>query len=279
MFYICSISVRLRFQRAPSGQSPLSTLAAPLQSAAGAETFREAFRDAACRPVTEIVPRSALDGPAAFGFALAWLVAAANGANGEDSVGPRGVIGLDPLYILAAPDMVTMELGPAYAPGLRQFGLPADRLLYLQTRVLQDALWSTEQALRLPQARVLCMVPHNSALTLPMTRRLHLAAEKSAARCLLLRFDPPTPTAAWTRWQIAAAPSDGEEEELGRPCFTASLTRRRGGAVGQNWLVEWNAYECAFADARARDLRLPLAGAVAAATADRSSQPSAKRAA
>lgn len=253
----------------------MSPFAAPLRSSSGAETFLEAFRDAARRPVTEIVPRAAVDGPAAFGFALAWLTAAVNGEDGANGVGARGVLELHPLYILAAPDMITMELGPAYAPGLRQFGLPADRLLYLQTRALQEALWSTEQALRLPQAHVLCMVPHNSALTLPMTRRLHLAAEKSGARCLLLRFDPPTPSAAWTRWQIAAAPSDGEAEELGRPCFTASLTRRRGGAVGQSWLVEWNAHDCAFADAVRRDTRLPLARAVAAATADRS--PDARR--
>lgn len=267
----------------------MKTLIAPLRSASGPETFVETFRDAAVRPLTEIGPASAVDGPSAFGFALAWLAAAAdvekgangeNGENGDNAVGPRGVIGLHPLYILAAPDMISMELGPAYAPGLSQFGVPADRLLYLRTRTLQDALWSSEQALRLPQARVLCCVPHNAALTLPMTRRLHLAAEKSGARCLLLRFDPPTPSASWTRWQVAAAPSDGEDEELGRPSFTAALTRRRGGASGQSWLVEWNAHDCAFADAvrrndHSRDIRLPLARAVGAATADRS--PDARR--
>lgn len=245
----------------------MKTDIAPLRSAPGAETFHEAFRDAVRRPLTEIVVRTPLDGMAALGFALAWLASRPGGANGEDGENH----GIDPLYVLAAPDMITMELAPAYAPGLSQFGLSSTRLLYLRTRGLQEALWSSEQALRLPQARVLCMVPHNSALTLPMTRRLHLAAEKSHARCLLLRFDPPTPTAAWTRWEIAAAPSHGEDVELGRPSFRASLTRRRGGAPGQSWLVEWNAHDRAFADAvRHDEIRLPLARAVDAAAADRS---------
>ncbi|MDZ4776643.1 MAG: hypothetical protein SGJ23_07645 [Alphaproteobacteria bacterium] len=219
----------------------------PFQPMGSIDTFQIAFQDAVSRPVTEIVPASTGDGAAAFGFALGWLAVGAS----------------EGLTLIATPEVVNGENGGAYPPGVAQFGLDPTRLLHARTRTMKEALWASEQALGLSLARVLCLVSHDARLTLTATRRLHLAAEKSGARCVLLRFDPLSPSAAWTRWRVAAAPSGGENREVGRPCFSVSLTRRRSGQTGQRWLLEWNGHDHAFTDTH-RNGGNALAGPVAA---------------
>lgn len=245
---------------APPASAPLGP--APLGSGSGFEAFAYAFQDAAARPVTEITPVAAGDGVAAFGFAMAWLSTGV-------AEGPT---------LIVSPEIVSGENGALYPPGAAQFGLDPTRVLHVRTRTLKEALWASEQALGLPQARALCLVPHDARLTLTATRRLHLAAEKNDARCVLLRFDPPSPSAAWTRWRVAAAPSRGANRELGRPCFAVSLTRQRSGRSGQQWLLEWNAHEHAFNAADRGDARLPMAGGMAAAFVDRSPEARRRRA-
>ena len=245
---------------------PMPILSSPPHRAGGGiETFHRAFQDAVARPVTEIVPASASDGAAALGFALGW------GGPGTP----------DGLTLIAGPDFVNVELGSAYPPGLAQFGLDPARLVRVRTRTLKEALWASEQALGLSQARVLCLVPHDARLTLTATRRLHLAAEKSGARCVLLRFDPLSPSAAWTRWRVAAAPSHGDAGELGRPRFAVSLARRRSGESGQRWLLEWNAHDHAFTDT-GRATSVPdgdkVAGLVVAASLHRPAEAYRRRA-
>jgi len=246
-----------------------------IRSARDIETFKEAFQDAAARPVTEIAPAAAGDGAAAFGFALGWLSATA----------PDG------LTLIAVPDGTGAEFGAAYPPGLAQFGLDTARMVHVRAHGLKDALWASEQALCLSRAHVLCLVPQDARLTLTATRRLHLAAERNSARCVLLRFDPLSPSAAWTRWTVAGAHS-AAAAELGRPRFTAALARRRSGPSGQRWLLEWNAHEHAFTDATDRsatergagdqesihpDSRDEMAGLVAAASFHRQIQAQRRR--
>jgi protein ImuA len=226
--------------------------ARPMQPARAVETFREAFQDAAARPVTEIVPAAAGDGLAALGFALGWLSAAR-------TEGP---------ILIAAPDETSAEIGGLYPPGLAHFGLDTAHLIHVRARKLKDALWAGEQALGLSRAQVLCLVPQDARLTLTATRRLHLAAEKSDARCVLLRFDPLSPSAAWTRWSVGAAPSHGAAAELGPPRFTVSLARRRSGQSGQRWHLEWNAHEHAFTNTQ-NTARNQMAGLVAPASVHR----------
>jgi protein ImuA len=110
-------------------------------------------------------------------------------------------------------------------------------------------------------------------IDLTTTRRLMLAAEASGVSVLLLRIAAdPVPSAAATRWGVAAAASTPLAADApGPPAFAIELQRRRGGPSGQRWRVEWNRDACRFdllpneAAATLSGARLPLAagGAVA----------------
>ena len=83
---------------------------------------------------------------------------------------------------------------------------------------------------------------HAPGLDLTATRRLQLAAEQSGATVLLLRIaGQPQPSAAATRWGVAACPSTPLAADApGRPAFLIDLQRRRGGPSGRRWRVEWD---------------------------------------
>jgi protein ImuA len=87
-------------------------------------------------------------------------------------------------------------------------------------------------------------------LSLVASRRLQLGAEKSGVMAALLRrsrmFDDPelaAPSAAVTRWRIAALPSAPPLPHapsvpgLGAALWRLELTHRRGGEPG-SWIVE-----------------------------------------
>ena len=80
------------------------------------------------------------------------------------------------------------------------------------------------------------------ALDLTASRRLALAAERSGVPLLLLRIDAqPVPSAAQTRWQVAAAPSRALPGQApGAPTFDLVLLRQRAGPCGLDWRLEWH---------------------------------------
>ena len=95
-----------------------------------------------------------------------------------------------------------------FGPGLAELGLAPERLIVVRARPAAARLWALEEALRSPGlAAALAEVDQ---LSLTQSRRLQLAAEAKGVTALLLR--PPgagaTPSAAATRWQIEAAPSE-----------------------------------------------------------------------
>jgi protein ImuA len=96
-------------------------------------------------------------------------------------------------------------------------------------------------------------------LDLTASRRLAMAAESSGVTTLLLRIAAaPAPSAAQTRWRVAAAPSlPLAANAPGHPAFDLELMRQRGGPEGLRWQVEWNRETRILADAAA-----PLLGAV-----------------
>lgn len=88
-------------------------------------------------------------------------------------------------------------------------------------------------------------------LDLTASRRLALAAEKSGVPLLLLRHDAtPVPSAAQTRWQVAAAPSHALPGKApGGPTFDVTLLRQRSGPCGLDWRLEWNRDRRMFCEA------------------------------
>ncbi len=187
--------------------------------------------------LTEIAPASPADAPAAFGFALGWALAHANG-----------------LILWAAPEHLEAEHGAPYAEGLAQFGADLTRIMCVRAANQTDALWTAEQGLSIPGALALCMVaPSPKGLSLTATRRLLLLAEKHQSRCVLVRLDPLTASAAWLRLSVRGAPSQGAARELGPPAFDVRLTRNRMGPSGHSWRLAWNAHDNSFVPAHALD--------------------------
>ncbi len=97
-------------------------------------------------------------------------------------------------------------------------------------------------------------------LGLTASRRLALAAEKSGVPLFLLRVDAaPVPSAAQTRWQVAAAPSCALPGRApGLPTFDITLLRQRSGPSGLSWQVEWDRDQRKFREAAVSGAVVPL---------------------
>ncbi|HEY0522326.1 MAG TPA: damage-inducible protein [Stellaceae bacterium] len=179
------------------------------------------------------------DGAVTAAFAAGILARLARGGTGGGTV----------LWCLVRSDL--------HAPGLARLGLDPARLVVVRGRRDADVLWAMEEALREggggggngPVAAVLGEV---SGLPATAGRRLQLAAETSGVTALVLRRWPTgavaarqrgVPTAASTRWRVAALPSvpaAAGEPGVGRPLWRVELLRCRGAAAGvpASWIVE-----------------------------------------
>lgn len=223
-------------------------------------TFESVRTATAGAPLNEIMPMAPGDHAAALGFALAWSLMASK----------------DSMIFWAAPEQDFFEDGLPNAEGLEQFGLSLDRLIMVRANSREDALWATEQALATPEITALCAIPASKKpLNLTATRRLLLTAEKHKTRCVLLRLDGGGASAAWSRWRISAAPSNGENRELGAPVFAAHIARNRAGPSALSFNLQWDIHRHAFQERQNGDRqRTPTAnavdGAMVAASGDRS---------
>jgi protein ImuA len=160
------------------------------------------------------------------------------------------------------PDFAGIEAGLLYGPGLAAFGLPMERIILLRVARPIDVMWAMEEGLK---SRVLSSVVaelsgDGACADLTATRRLVLAARDGGGVGLLLRHRiSPEPSAAATRWDIAAAPSEPDSYGgLGRTAFTLSLVKNRRGPLGR-WTIQWDHHERSFS---------PLSLAVAETAAD-----------
>jgi protein ImuA len=115
------------------------------------------------------------------------------------------------------------------------FGVVADDMALLRAGV--DAMRSGALA-----AVIVESWGASAALDLTASRRLALTAEKSGVPMLLVRVDAaPVPSAAQTRWRVAAAPSRALPGNApGQPVFAIELLRQRGGPAGLDWTLEWD---------------------------------------
>jgi len=170
-------------------------------------------------------------------------------------------------------DFAAIETGRLHA--IESFGIALSSLLLLQVPRAIDALWAMEEALKCSAvaAAVADIAEEDSIVDLTATRRLSLAARDGGGLGILLRHRPsPMPSAAATRWDIAAVP--GERDRfggLGRTAFALSLVRNRCGPCGR-WIMSWDHHERAFVSSA-------LSRGVAQAARDRSARALSVRAA
>jgi len=143
--------------------------------------------------------------------------------------------------------------GTLHAPGLIGIGIdPGQVIVGLMPDPLA-VLRAAADVVRCPEVGVAVIELWRNPRLLDLTasRRLALAAEGSGVTVIALRIAAsPSPSAAQTRWQIAAAASAPLEANApGHPAWTIELLRQRGRPAGGAWRVEWNREQASFADA------------------------------
>ena len=204
----------------------------------------------------EFQAREAGDAAAAAGLVAGLAIAA---ADGQQPCQHRGAV-----WLRARRGGGSEGLGGAVIQGAgwaELGGAPECCLFVLaeDTRALLRAGLDTVRS----GARVVVIEGRGSLPELDLTasRRLALAAAKAGVLLMVLRSEGEGgPSAAWTRWAVASAPSRALAANApGLPSFDIELLRHRAGPAGGRWRLEW--------DRDRREFRDALSGAVAAVPA------------
>lgn len=228
------LAQRLLAQCAPARASGPPE-AAQTRFAFGCAPLDEALGGGLARGGThEFFPEGPGDGQALAGIGLALAIRAAG----------------DRVALWIAQDFAETEAGGLCGAGLRAFGASPERFVIVRAANHVAALQAAGEALRCPAlgAVVVEIQGPSRALDLTASRRLALRAGRSGAPLLMLRPGAtPVPSAAASRWAVAPAPSRPLEANApGKPAFSLTLTRHRGGAPCRTWRVEWDRERASF---------------------------------
>lgn len=139
--------------------------------------------------------------------------------------------------------------GRLYGLGLVELGIDPQRLLLVEAPDTVAMLRAGADAVACGGVAAVVLAPFGKAVAVDLTatRRLALAAARSGVTVLLLRQGEVVPSAAHSRWQVAAAASARLAAEApGPPAFALTLLRHRGGVAGFSAIVEWNRDRTAF---------------------------------
>ena len=162
----------------------------------------------------------------------------------HEVTGESAAWGDDAAATLFVAGIVARAVGPVlwvvrardlFAPGLYQAGLHPERVLYAEARDDAELLALMEEGLR--HRGLGAVIGEAGRVATAQTRRLQLAAEGGRTVALLLRRPPRgggdpfgVPSAAITRWRVAAAPSPPVPwDGLGPACWRLQCVRQRGG--------------------------------------------------
>ncbi len=133
------------------------------------------------------------------------------------------------------------RVGSLFPPALAAFGLPADRLVFVQVARDREVLWILEEALKC--RGVSAVVAEAPELSFIASRRLQLAVERGMTTgFVLLPRLRALPTACVARWEVSPLRSvvpDGMPG-IGFPRWRVRLSKVRNGVPG-TWEVEWAA--------------------------------------
>ncbi len=153
-------------------------------------------------------------------------------------------------FFWVRPDYEALEYGAMAPGGLLELGGDPRQMTLVRTRNAADALSAAGDILACPHAGALLLEVAGmpKCLDLVASRRLALAAGESGVTVLVLRHGAQAqPSAALTRWRIASAVSQADDDNWGNPVFDARLIRHRLGGLG-DFLMRWNPEDVAFAD-------------------------------
>lgn len=154
------------------------------------------------------------------------------------------------------------QAGHLYAAGLVELGFDPATMVLIDVPDTRALLRAAADTVKCGQVGAVVVEPWGKAPLLDLTasRRLSMAAAATGVFTLMLRVDAlPVPSAAQTRWQVAAAPSTALAANApGYPAFDIMLLCHRGGVAGFEARLEWNRDRASFA---------PLSGGVPAAVA------------
>jgi protein ImuA len=182
----------------------------------------------------EIYAASAGDGASALGFAAL--------ASLRFTAAERPLLWLRRLKSRGAP----------YAPGLAELGFDPGQILFVNAPDERALLRAGADAAQCAGVGAILIEAEGKLLLYDLTasRRLRLAAARSGVAILIVRAGvAPIPSAAETRWEVAASPSAvmaDDEEAPGPPAFAVRLLRRRGGPAGMEFRLEWNRDRACF---------------------------------
>ncbi|WP_373491458.1 ImuA family protein [Parasphingorhabdus sp.] len=175
--------------------------------------------------------------------------------------------------------------GRLYPPGLAELGIDPSAIVHVDAPDSIAALRAAADGVRCSAMGAVIVELAGKkprGLDLTATRRLSLSSQKSGILSLLLRSgsDPenPLPTAAFSRWQVAAAPSVALAGNApGHSAFDITLLRHRSGLYGLSARLEWNRDDQVFREQQSEQ-RTPHPGAVPALAAVRADHPGARAA-
>lgn len=138
-----------------------------------------------------------------------------------------------------------------FPPALRSFGIQPDRVLFVQPKNDQEALWTIEEALKC--GALTAVVGETKDFDFTVSRRFQLAVEQSGVTGFMLRRhgDKLNPSASVCRWRIRSHKSEQFEgiPGIGFPCWRVELLKVRNGKPGA-WDVQWvhNRFSFSFPD-------------------------------
>jgi len=143
-------------------------------------------------------------------------------------------------------------------------GLPGVNLIHVEARDARDALWVMEEGLRCSGLGAVIgeLYGDPASLDFTATRRLAVAAERTAVPCWLVRLGGTANlSGARMRWRIASQPSlphPFDPKAPGAAAWDAELFRARGLAPGRwNIAHEGAPSNCYFDGTQAGGLHLP----------------------
>ncbi|HEY8565438.1 MAG TPA: hypothetical protein VIL65_08060 [Beijerinckiaceae bacterium] len=149
-------------------------------------------------------------------------------------------------------DEADAAVGRLHGAGLAAFGANPACLTLVRVADAEGLFRAARDALRCSGLGAVLAEAWGTSRSLDLTasRRLALAASQSGVTLVMVRLGAaPAPSAAMTRWSVAAAASTPLEANApGRPAFAVTLLRHRAGTPGGTWHLEWDRDRAVFAE-------------------------------